>query len=227
MKLKVNILSKLIETDEEIVYVVWRHWWAYRWVILKTIIFTLWVFLLYSVLAFVSEQWALIISGTIGILLYIVINIEFFDVYLDNVLFTPSSIITFKWYGLFNNTMDTITFHSVESLYQEQHGILDIFFDKWKLVIRRQWHENIFENIPHAGRTIREINAVMDKYTSPIPDSHEEDEEHNPIKDDFGLFVEAMWEIMREYKEARWYERQKTYIDDEEDYMEDDYLEKD
>ncbi len=199
MNLKVNILSKLIETDEDIVYIVWRHWWAYKWIILKTIIFTFWIFLLYYTLYFISPHIAIIVAWTLWLMSYLLINIEFFDVYLDNVLFTPSNIITFKWFGLFNNTMDTIDFHSVESLYQEQHWFIDLFLDKWTLIIRRQWHENIFENIPHAGRTVRELNWIMKKYSSWKGSLEEE----TPIKDDFWLFVEAMWEIMREYKQSK------------------------
>ena len=113
--------------------------------------------------------------------------------------------------------MDTISFHSVESLYQEQHGFIDLFLDKWRLVIRRQWHDNIFEHIPHAGRTVREINAVMDKYGSWW---WQYEEENISTKDDFGLFVEAMWEIMREYKQSKTYESEETYENEDGNYDE-------
>jgi len=120
--------------------------------------------------------------------------------------------------------MDTIAFHSVESLYQEQHGIVDIFLDKGRLVIRRQWHENVFEHIPHAGRTIREINSVMDKYSSwGHGEESEVESNHWAGKDDFWLFVEAMWEIMREYKHSKAYEEDEIYeYEEDEDYVEKD-----
>ena len=185
-----------MDIEEEIVYIVGRHWWAYKFVLLKAIVSIMIVYYLYQFIHTVfGGNIAINICWTIWLALYIWVTVSFFDIYLDNVLLTPTSIIIFKWFGFFKNTIDVVTYEAIESLFQTQDGILDLLFDKWNLIIRRQWHENKFEHIPHAWKTIKEMNDIIHKYKNPQEELEDEIE-----KDDFQLFLETMWEIIREYQ---------------------------
>jgi len=46
--------------------------------------------------------------------------LNFLDIYLDSIAVSPTSLIIYKWYGLFKNTTDVLDLSAVESVFAEQ-----------------------------------------------------------------------------------------------------------
>ena len=160
------------------------------------VIVLVWVYFFYEMFATFSPDYSKYISWTVLLLFYMWITVNFFVVYLDTIVFTKSSVIIFKVHGMFNSTSDNIAYESIESIFMEQDWIVDIILNKWNIIIRRQWHVNTFTDVENPSKEVSEIDRIIDEKKQDRLTVKKE----KPKDDNFSVFVEAMWEIMKEYK---------------------------
>ena len=193
MDIKVNILKKIAGIDEDVKYMVSHHILTYFWLMVISFIGLIILFFLYKLIAVFDEKLAHTLIGILWVLLYIYFVLQFFDIYLDAVIVTDRSIIIYKWYGLFKTTSDVISLHAIESVYANQSGLIDTLFNNWDIVFRRAWHENFFDNVYNPQDAANKINLMLSKLEK------EEEKELEP-EWDFQMFVEAMAEVIKEYK---------------------------
>ena len=199
MDIKKNILKKITGVDEDIHYMISHHMVAYLGVIIMSVIGIVILFFLYKLICMFSIFFAVWVVGVLWVILYVYIIFEFIDIYLDAILITSSSIIIYKWYWVLKTTTDIIALHAVESVYSGQSGLIDTVFNRWDIVIRRAWHENIFDSVYSPGEVANNINQVIDKFSK----TEQVEEENEEQEDNFQIFVEAMAEVIKEYKWKR------------------------
>jgi len=193
MDIKANILKKIAGVDEEIKYMISHHILTYFWLMVISFIGLIILFFLYKLIYVFDEQLAQIVVWILWVMLYIYFVLQFFDIYLDAVIVTDRSIIIYKWYGLFKTTSDVVSLHAIESVYANQTGLIDTLFNQWDIVFRRAGHENFFDDVYNPQDAANKINLMLSNL--------EKKEEPDPEPEgDFQMFVEAMAEVIKEYK---------------------------
>ena len=202
MEIKKKILKSIIWTDDDILYLASHHVLAYFWVIVITIVMNTITFFSYVFLKMLSWTFATWVAWILWIIIYIYFFLIFLDIYLDTIVLTSNSIIIYKWYGLFKSTTDVLEFHAVESVFYEQEWVLNVLFNNGNLFIRRTTHTNVFNNIHNPSHVVENINKIIQETESwkNKEEDKEEDKDENKDNNDFDVFVEAMSEIIRDYK---------------------------
>jgi hypothetical protein len=115
------------------------------------------------------------------------------DLYLDSLVLTDQGISLFFWEGLFKYSNELLERQSIEAVYDEQDGLLDILLNKGDVKIKRAEEEYIFDEVPAPSKVSALIISVKDEILS------QEQEEEEPELDKFELLVEALGEIIKEY----------------------------
>jgi len=194
MDIKANILKKIAGVDEEIKYMISHHILTYFWLMIISFIGLIILFFLYKLIYIFDEELAKLSIWILWILLYVYFVLQFFDIYLDAVIVTDRSIIIYKWYGLFKTTSDIISLSAIESVYAKQNGLIDTLFNKWDIVFRRAGFSNVFDSVYNPQDAANKINLLLSTIKK-------EEEEPEPEPEwDFQMFVEAMAEVIKEYK---------------------------
>jgi len=195
MDIKTRILKKIVWIDDEIKYMVSHHILSYVGIIFVSSLILLILFFLYIFVSVFSMLLASYLVWILAIILYFYFVLNFFDVYLDAVIVTDTSIIIYKWYGLFKTTTDVLSLHAVESVYSDQTWLVDTIFNVWNLFIKTAKEETIFVNVWNPTSAAKKINAILANLHK------EEEKEPEPeSEDDFKVFVEAMAEVIKDYK---------------------------
>lgn len=206
MDIKKKILKKLIKTDEDIIYIVSHHYLAYFGTIAILLIGIVIVFSLYKLLCVFNCNLASWVCWILWIIVYINFMLNFFDVYLDAVLITNRSLIIYEWYWLLKNSIDVIANHAVESAYSEQNWIIDTIFKKWDLVIKTASDETVFKDISSPVEVANDVNKII--FSIIEKDEEKESEKIWKYEEkkmwDLDIFMKAMEEVIREYKEKQW-----------------------
>ncbi len=206
MDIKKNILRKLIKTDEDMIYIVSHHYIAYFSTITVLFISIVIVFSLYKLISIFSLQIASWVAWILWIIVYTNFMLNFFDVYLDAVVITNRSLIIYEWYWLLKNSIDVIANHAVESAYSEQNWIIDTIFKKWDLVIKTASDETVFKDISSPAEVSNDINKII--FSIIEKDEEKESEKIWEYEEkkwwDLDIFMKAMEEVIREYKENQW-----------------------
>lgn len=198
MEIKKKILKLVIWTDDDILYIVSHHLLAYFWTIVTTLIMLAIAFFLYYVFSYLNTVFATWLAWIAWALIYLYFFFRFIDIYLDAIVITQNSIIIYKWYWIFKSTTDVIEFSAVESVYSDQEWVLNFLFNNWNIFIRRAMYTNVFNNVHNPWNISDNINKIIKSI-----ESNKEKENNNEEKkddSDFNLFVEAMAEIIRDYK---------------------------
>ena len=198
MDIKKNLLKRLVDTDEEIVYIVNHHPIVYFPLMIISVLGVIILFFLYKFLYVFSEQIASYLCGFLGLVLYTYFLLNFFDIYLDAVALTPSTIIIYKWYWLFKTTTDVLDFKAVESVYADQAWLTDIVFNKWDIYIRRAGHTNVFDNVANPNKVANDINSMLSSLEKDEQSS--ESEPKNDKEDKIKLLAEVLAEVISEMK---------------------------
>ncbi len=198
MDIKTRILKKIVWIDDEIKYMVSHHILSYVGIILVSSLILLILFFLYIFVSIFSSLLASFLVWILALILYFYFVLNFFDVYLDAVIVTDTSIIIYKWYGLFKTTTDVLSLHAVESVYADQAWLIDTIFNVWNLFIKTAKEETIFVNVGNPTSVAKKINNILASMHK-----EESEPEPEPEEDDFKVFVEAMAEVIKDYKTRR------------------------
>jgi len=201
MDIKKKILKKIVDIDDEIVYIVWHHPIVYVPLMIISWIGIIILFFLYKFLVNFFPSFASYFSWILGLLLYLYFVLNFLDIYLDAIIVTKSSIIVYKWYGLLKATTDVLDFDAVESVYADQSWLIDILFDKWDLYLRRAGHENVFEDVSSPNKVASKINELIKEFTVKEEDEKVEEKiEENDKEKKVRMLAEILMEVMDEIK---------------------------
>ncbi len=205
MDIKKNILGRLIKINEEMIYVVSHHYIAYFGTIVVLFISIAIVFSLYKLISIFSLPIASWVWWILWIIVYINFMLNFFDVYLDAIIITDRSLIIYEWYWLLKNSIDVIANHAVESAYSEQNWIVDSMFDKWNLIIKTAGGDTVFKNIASPVEVANDINKII--FSIVEKDEEKEWEQIWEYEEkkwwDLDVFMQAMEEVVREYKDRQ------------------------
>jgi len=196
MDIKLNILKKIAGIDEDVKYMISHHILTYFSLMVISLIGIIILFFLYNLLSVFDQKLSSIIFWVLWFLVFIYFTLNFFDIYLDAVLVTERSIIIYKWYGLFKTSTDVISLEAIESVYANQNWIIDTLFNRWDIVFRRAWHENLFDEVYNPQDAANKLNYLISMIEK------EEEQEEEP-EWDFQMFVEAMAEVIKEYKNKK------------------------
>lgn len=195
MDIKAKILKRIAGIQEDIIYMISHHILTYLSVIIMSILGIIILFFLYQIISIFSNNLASYVVWVLGILLYFYFLLNFLDIYLDAVIVTNSSVIIYKWYGIFKSTSDVLFLEAIESVYADQEWIIDTLFNKGDIVLRRAGHENKFDSVYNPNDVAAKLNNILNS----VSKESEEDSEGESKEDDFKLFVEAMAEVIKEY----------------------------
>jgi len=201
MDIKQKILKKMIDTDEDFVYIVSHHPIVYVPLMIISAIGIIILFFLYKFLAVYFPVFASYFVGILGLWLYFYFLLNFFDIYLDAIAVTPSTLIIYKWYGIFKNTTDVLDLQAVESVFADQSWLIDILFNNWDIYIRRAGHTNVFDNVFNPNKVANDINNLIfrlkrNEESEEVKENFEPDLDEEKIK----MLAQAMIEVMKEMK---------------------------
>ncbi len=198
MEIKKKILKSVIWTDDDILYMASHHVLAYFWTIATTLIMLAIAFFLYDAFSYLNTVFATWLAWIVWVMIYLYFFFRFIDTYLDAILVTQHSIIIYKWYGIFKFTTDVVEFSAIESVYSDQEWILNFLFNNWDVFIRRAMYTNVFNNVHNPWNISDNINKIIRSVEVKPKEHLEEDTKDNDS--DFNIFMEAMAEIIRDYK---------------------------
>jgi hypothetical protein len=86
---------------------------------------------------------------------------------------------------------------SVEWVYDEQEGLLDVLLNKGMIKIKKLDEEYVFDDVYNPVLQTSKIIEIKEKI---IKENEKKEEENNEEKiDKFDLLVEALGEIIRDY----------------------------
>ena len=161
MDLKYKILKKMINTDEDFIYMVSHHPMSYFSLVIISVGGIIILFFLYK---FLVVYFSVFVSYFVGILwlwLYFYFLLNFFDIFLDAIAITPNTLIIYKWYWIFKNTTDVLELQAVESVFADQSWLMDILFNSGDIYIRRAGHTNVFDNVFNPNKVANDINNLI------------------------------------------------------------------
>ena len=196
---KKKLLSRYIE-DQRILHIISHHWRVYVKLIIKFVVLLLIGFGWYWYVGkYFDWKWISIGFGIYWLILYVTFIIAFMDLYLDSLVLTDQGISLFFWEGLFKYSNELLERASVEAVYDEQDGLLDIILNKWDVKIKRAEAEYVFDEIPKPSSVSALILSVKEEILNQDEDSNNQEEEI----DKFQLLVEALGEIIKEFYSKR------------------------
>lgn len=197
MSFKKQILKRYL-WDDDIFYIISHHWWVYVKLILVYLFFLiLWFILYYVVCKWWCFKWFRYFFWLYGVLLYIKFIIDFLDLYLDSVVLTKQGVNIFYWDGLLKYSNELIERSSVEWVYDEQEGLLDVLLNKGMIKIKKLDEEYVFDDVYNPVLQTSKIIEIKEKI---IKENEKKEEENNEEEiDKFDLLVEALGEIIRDY----------------------------
>lgn len=198
MSIKIRLLKSLIWTSDDILYISSHHVLAYFWIIVITFLLITIVFFSFNFFKVFSLTFASWFAWLSWILIYIYFILNFLDIYLDVLAVTNNSVIIYKWFWLFKSTTDVLEFDAIESVFYEQEWVINVLFDNWDIFLRRASHSNVFNDVHNPSKVVDNINRII--RSSEEKEEKEEENDNIHENDDFKLFVEAMAEIIKEYK---------------------------
>ncbi len=200
MDIKKKILSKLIDTDEEFLYIISHHPIVYLPLMIISILGIIILFFLYNFLSVYFPRFATYFIWFLTLFLYFYFVLGFLDIYLDALVVTSRSVVIYQWYWLFKNTIDVLDFEAIESIFADQSWLIDILFNKGDLNIRRAWHTNIFPDVYNPNKVANELNSLI--FKQQVSEEEEISEENNENFDEekVKLLAKAMLEVMKEMK---------------------------
>ena len=199
MDIKENILKKIVGIDEEIKFIISHHMLTYLGLMIISFLGIIILFFLYKFIYVFDHNLASYICWILWVILFIYFVLNFVDIYLDAVMITERSLVIYKWYGLFKTSADVMSLEAVESVYAKQEWLINTVFNNWDIVFRRAWHENFFDDVYNPQEAANKINYIL----TLLREKEEEKEPEPEPEPDFKVFVEAMAEVIKEYKNKK------------------------
>lgn len=136
--------------DEQIYYVISHDPWIYFGLMIKYLLFLVALRVWYYYIQMIVEfEYLNIVLWVIGLILYSRFIIWFLDYYLDSIVLTDGWLIIFRWDGFLKQTSESVTWDSIESVFDEQSGIIDLLLKKWDIKVKRQWEVYTFKDVSH------------------------------------------------------------------------------
>lgn len=197
MGLRKNILKNYLQWLK-LYYIIWHDPFKYIIVIFKYLIF-LWILFVsfYYIQVYIkNENYLIFISYIYWILwfiLYIFFIVRFMDIYLDCIILTDSWITIFYWNWLFKYNAENLNWKSIDSVYDEQNWLLDIFLNKWMINIKKENEIFKFYDITNPSHKRWIILEYLKKFNY----KPEQIKEKDPEK--FDVFVETIWDLIIDY----------------------------
>jgi len=154
-------------------------------------------FFLYIWLKIFSVSFASLTAWILWTLIYFYFILNFLDIYLDAIVVTKNVVIIYQWYGLFKNATDSISFGAIESVFSKQDWIINKIFNNGDIFLRRAWHTNVFNNVGNSWIIATNINKLLLSFNENLWNNKEDVKTEDS---DFKVFIEAMAEIIKDYK---------------------------
>lgn len=196
--------------SDNILSIYWHDWVAYinLFIIYWILLFLIAVWYHYS-LYVLHTNVAWITFWIIATILYLSFVVHFLDIYLDCIMIQESWIVLFRWDWILSNRSESIPWDSLDSVFEQQKGIIDIVFGKGDLKIKRQEEVYVFNNV-HNPSVIRndilkrkeEFLSWHDEHWHDGDHGHGHDDDHDHWHDEndkFDILVETLGEVVLDY----------------------------
>lgn len=121
-----TFLHTFLREEEEITYVIHKHWWSVVKPIGKALVLGI-ALPLFAYWLFIEASWIYITIPWIVIGIVYVVR-AFLDWYYDVLLITNECVIDIDWRGFFNKSANRIDFDTIEGVEYISHGILSTIF---------------------------------------------------------------------------------------------------
>ncbi len=168
--------KKFLEPEEEIIYVVHKHWWSVVVAVVKFVtlglIFPLMVIWLYP------NPYVLL--GLVAWALYVVFIFiqDFIDWYHDALLVTTSNVIDIDWHGFFHNNANRIGYETIEGVSFEIKGMIPTLFQFGDLKITMPNGEAKLQMVPKVREWQKLILMKRTEILSKKGDNKDDSLEH-------------------------------------------------
>lgn len=130
------------------------------------------------------------------LLAFIKFSIDFFNIYLDSLVMTPTWIILYLWEWLLEYKTEAFDWERIETISHNQNWIRDKIFVRWDILIRLEHGvEFPFEKVSNPKKQAAKILQLKARFTTRIV---EDSLDLNDNKK-FDVLVEALWEVVKDY----------------------------
>ncbi|MBS8121562.1 hypothetical protein [Candidatus Vampirococcus lugosii] len=183
--------------DVNIKYIIGHDIFSYMKMLIKYFFFIIIILFSYR---FINDYFVIDLSfvfGSIGLLIYGMYIVSFLDIYLDSVVLTDKGIYIYVRDGFLDQNTEYISWNSIQSVYDEQNGILDLVFNKGNIKIKRQDEIYIFNNVDKPGDVTNKIISIKDDILTKNAQEEQEEEEENP--NNFDTLVETLGEVISQH----------------------------
>ncbi len=196
MLLKEKVLSKNL-WNQEIIDIIWHHWWKYIKALIKYCILLIILFVFYNLLVqYIDVDYLEFIFWSVGLIIYIMFVVAFLDVYLDSIVLTSTWIILYKREWFLRQNTEHIQWSSAQSIYDEQNWILDVILNKWTIKIKRHDEVYSFEDVAYPSKT---TNMIIKAKNDIMYNNKDDDEDEFQNSEKFDVLVDTLWEVILDY----------------------------
>ncbi len=153
--------KKFLQPEEEVIYIIHKHWWsvvsaAGKFIILALIFpsIVLWLYW-HPVVGTVLAVWIIYVTS-----LFLQ---DFIDWYYDSLLITHDCVISIDWHGFFHSQTKRLEFSNVDGIDSEIKGMIPTFFQFGNLIINGSHTELKLEMVPRVRDWQKRILAKKEE----------------------------------------------------------------
>lgn len=164
--------KKFLEPEEEIVFVIHKHWWTIVQAVGKFIalglIFPVMVLLLYwHIYAFIFLIPWFIYTTIIGVQ-------DLINWYHDALILTSKNVVNIDWQGFFHSSANRVSYDNIDGVEFETSGIIATLFQFGDLKVKVNTNELVLKMVPKARDWQKVILAKKDEIVSAKEDKPDE-----------------------------------------------------
>jgi len=191
-----SIIQKSINTSE-IHHVIGHNGSVFLKLFLKYFIILLILLLLFLILdRYIVRTYLDWSFAWLWLIFFAKFCIDFFNIYLDSLVMTPTWIVLYLWEWLLEYKTEAFDWQRIETVSHNQNGIWDKIFLRWDILIRLEHGvEFPFEKVSNPKKQAAKILQLKARFLRTIP------EESSNFNDNskFDVLVEALWEVVKDY----------------------------
>lgn len=164
--------KKFLQTNEEAIYIIHKHWWSVVAALGKFIVLA--VFFPAAVLIL---YWHPILGTLLALWIMYVTALflqDFIDWYYDSLLVTADSIISIDWQGFFHSQTKRLEFKNVDGVDSEIKGMIPTFFQFGDLVVNGSHTSLKLEMVPKVREWQKVILSKKDEIEAPVDPAEEQ-----------------------------------------------------
>ena len=143
---------------------------------------------------------------TLELLLFFVfvkIVYELFNWYNDVWIITDQAVYALEW-SLLKTNVESVHHGNIEWIEIDRNRIWDTFFNKWDIIIKKFWEDEVAILDAHNPY---EAVSIIDTYIHPSEEGEDE-------QDRFNMVMDALSGVVKDFLDRKWYPQKDNHSEE-------------